>query len=535
MKKALNFLVLIVLLAGVATLNSCKKEEIPVVTTTAVSGVTTTTAVSGGNVTDDGGADVTARGVCWGTAANPTVSGSKTSDGTGTGSFSSNLTGLTPGTKYYVRAYATNSVGTAYGNEVEFTATAIVGATVTTAAVTVFSYTTATAGGNVSAAGGGNVTAKGVCYGETANPAIGGAGVVTTNDGNGTGAFTSSLTNLKSGTKYYVRAYATNDAGTEYGTQVEFTTIAVGEPDLSTGAVSAITDVSATVGGNVTAANGGAIEERGLCWSTSENPTVDDESVVAALGEGTGEFSANLTGLGMGTTYYVRAYAENSAGTSYGEAVTFNTLLRDGDDNLYEVVRIGSALWMAENLATTTFNNGTPIPTVATGTLWATLAGPGYCWYDDNQAINKPLYGALYNWFAANTANLCPEGWQVPTDAQYRDLEMALGMSQTDAELRGWRGDDEGTQMKSTTLWSTVNGTNSSGFNAFPGGYRYYEDGTFQHVGNIAYFWTSSNDTGDRAMMRQLGLDASDVDHTNINRQNAMKTAGKSVRCVKTP
>ncbi len=272
MKKALNFLVLIVLLAGVATLNSCKKEEIPVVTTTAVSGVTTTTAVSGGNVTDDGGADVTARGVCWGTAANPTISGSKTTDGTGTGSFSSNLTGLTPGTKYYVRAYATNSVGTAYGNEVEFTATAIVGATVTTAAVTVFSYTTATAGGNVTAAGGGNVTAKGVCYGETANPAIGGTGVVTTTDGTGTGAFTSSLANLKSGTKYYVRAYATNDAGTEYGTQVEFTTIAVGEPDLTTGAVSTITEASAAVGGNVTADNGGAITERGLCWSTDENP-----------------------------------------------------------------------------------------------------------------------------------------------------------------------------------------------------------------------------------------------------------------------
>lgn len=159
MKKVLNFLLIIVFLAGVVTLNSCKKDEIPVVTTTAASGVTTTTAVSGGNVTDDGGAEVTARGVCWGTSANPTISGSKTTDGKGTGSFSSNLTGLTPGTKYYVRAYATNSVGTAYGNEIDFTTTALAGATVTTNEVTVFSYTTATAGGNVTATGGDAVTA----------------------------------------------------------------------------------------------------------------------------------------------------------------------------------------------------------------------------------------------------------------------------------------------------------------------------------------------------------------------------------------
>lgn len=529
MKRVLNFLVLVVLLAGVATLNSCKKEEIPVVTTTAVSGVTTTTAVSGGNVTDDGGADVTARGVCWGTAANPTVSGSKTSDGTGTGSFSSNLTGLTPGTKYYVRAYATNSVGTAYGNEVEFTATAVVGATVTTAAVTVFSYTTATAGGNVTGAGGGNVTAKGVCYGETANPAIGGAGVVTTNDGTGTGAFTSSLTNLKSGTKYYVRAYATNDAGTEYGTQMDFTTLIVAEPELSTGAVSSITDVSATVGGNVTADNGGEITERGLCWSTSENPTVEDDFIPAALGEGTGAFSANLTELEMGTTYYVRAYAENSEGTSYGDQVTFNTLLRDADNNLYEVVRIGSQLWMAENLATTQLNNDTPISTVSSGAAWIALTGPGYCWYGDNPDLNKPLYGALYNWFAASNANLCPTGWHVPTDAEFMTLETALGMTQTIAETPGWRGTDQGTQMKSTTGWSSGIGTNSSGFNALPGGYRYYVEGVFQHAGNIAYFWTASNNTVDRAMVRQL-----DKDRETVYREDAMKVAGKSVRCLKT-
>lgn len=526
MKKVLNFFIVVFLLAGIATLNSCKKEEIPVVTTTTVSGITTTSAVSGGNVTDDGGADVTARGVCWGTSANPTTAGSKTTDGTGTGSFSSNLTGLTPGTKYYVRAYATNSVGTAYGNEVEFTATAVVGATVTTAAVTVYSYTTATAGGNVTATGGGDVTAKGVCYGTAPNPAIAGAH---TSDGTGAGQFTSSLTGLTPGTRYYVRAYATNSAGTEYGTQVEFTTLAVAEPDLTTGAVSSITDVSATVGGNVTAANGGAIQERGVCWGTSENPTINDDLAEADLGNGTGEFSVSITSLDMGTIYYARAYATNSAGTSYGEQVMFSTLLRDASDNLYEIVKIGSAIWMAENLATTLFNNDQAIPTVSTNGAWIALTGPGYCWYNNNEATNKPLYGALYNWFAASNANICPTGWHVPTDAEFRNLEMALGMSQAVAETREWRGTDQGEQMKSTEGWlNDGNGTNSSGFSAVPGGYRIYDTGAFQNVGNIAYFWSVTEDTPERAMIRQL-----DNTHDNVWRSNAMKQAGKSIRCVK--
>ncbi len=101
----------------------------PTVTTTAVTGITQTTATSGGNVTSDGGATVTARGVCWNTSPNPTTANSKTTDGSGTGTFVSNLTGLSPGTPYYARAYAINSVGTAYGNEVNFTTLSVSGFT----------------------------------------------------------------------------------------------------------------------------------------------------------------------------------------------------------------------------------------------------------------------------------------------------------------------------------------------------------------------------------------------------------------------
>jgi hypothetical protein len=118
MKKLFKILELTFFAVWIITFTGCKKDaEIPTLTTTAVSGVTTTSASAGGNVTSSGGAEVTARGVCWSTLRGPNVSDSKTIDGTGPGSFTSSITGLTPNTTYHVRAYATNSEGTAYGNE----------------------------------------------------------------------------------------------------------------------------------------------------------------------------------------------------------------------------------------------------------------------------------------------------------------------------------------------------------------------------------------------------------------------------------
>ncbi|HUX95718.1 MAG TPA: hypothetical protein VMV47_08295 [Bacteroidales bacterium] len=120
MKKFGVYLFLFVLI-----FSSCEKKVEPALTTTAASSITPNTATSGGNITSDGGSTVTARGVCWSTSADPTIADSKTSDGTGPGTFISSITGLTGGTSYYVKAYATNSTGTAYGNEISFTTTAV--------------------------------------------------------------------------------------------------------------------------------------------------------------------------------------------------------------------------------------------------------------------------------------------------------------------------------------------------------------------------------------------------------------------------
>jgi uncharacterized protein (TIGR02145 family) len=223
MNHSFRILLIPVLLTGLTLcFTSCKpKPTLAVVTTTNVTDKTQTTATSGGNVTNDGNADVTTRGVCWGTSQNPITSSGKTSDGTGTGAFTSSLTGLTPGTTYYVRAYATNSEGTSYGNEVTFSSNPVILATLTTTAVTSITQTTAVAGGNISSDGGGAITARGVCWSTATAPLA--TGLHTTETGT-TGTFTSNLTGLTSNTKYYIRAYANNSAGTAYGDENSFTT-----------------------------------------------------------------------------------------------------------------------------------------------------------------------------------------------------------------------------------------------------------------------------------------------------------------------
>jgi len=195
---------------------------LPTVTTTAVTSITATGAVSGGTVTSDGGASVTDRGVCWSGTSNPTIANSHTHDGTGTGTFISAISGLVPATVYHVRAYATNSSGTAYGSDLQFsTAATIAPPAVTTAPVTNLASMSAQGGGTVTSDGGASVTDRGACWSTASNPTIADAH---THNGTGTGSFVSSLTGLTPGTAYHVRAYATNSAGTGYGADLPFTT-----------------------------------------------------------------------------------------------------------------------------------------------------------------------------------------------------------------------------------------------------------------------------------------------------------------------
>jgi hypothetical protein len=286
----------------------------PTISTTAITEISASSANSGGEVTATGGAALTAVGVCWSTTANPTTANSITNDGITT-PFTSNLTGLTPGTTYYVRAYATNSAGTSYGNELSFTIQAVA-PTVTTTAITAITENSASSGGTVTSTGGAALTAVGVCWNTTGNPTTADP---KTNDGT-TASFTSDITGLATITTYYVRAYATNSAGTSYGTEYIFTTITA--PTVTTTAITAITENTASSGGEVTSSGGAAITAQGVCWSTATNPTTADYFTTNGT---TTLFTSEIAGLSAGTTYYVRAYATNSAGTSYGNELSFTT------------------------------------------------------------------------------------------------------------------------------------------------------------------------------------------------------------------
>jgi len=189
-------------------------------TTTAATSITTTLANSGGNVTSDGGASISTRGVVWSTSSSPTISSSLgiTNDGLGIGSFTSSLTGLTTGTTYYVRAYATNIVGTGYGAQISFRTSSV--PELTTTAVTDNRGNSAKSGATFTSNGGSNVTTRGVVWSTSSNPDIS-LSTKTTNE-TGTTNFTSNLTGLTPNTIYYLRAYATNSIGTGYGNEISF-------------------------------------------------------------------------------------------------------------------------------------------------------------------------------------------------------------------------------------------------------------------------------------------------------------------------
>ena len=297
----------------------------PSVTTTSASAVGTTTATIGGNVTSDGGSTVTARGiVVSATNTSPSLgSGTTYSSGAGLGTFSTNLVGLSPGTTYYVRAYATNSAGTCYGSVVQFNTNSVC-ATLTTSNTSNISFTTATSGGNITDDGGASITARGVVISSSNSTPVIGSGT-SYPSGTGTGAFVVNLINLSPATTYYARAYAINSAGTCYGNVTQFTTRTVLCPTISTAAVSSINQNSAIVGGNVSSDGGAPVTTRGVVISTSNNTPTLATGVNYASGSGTGSFTVNLANLTAATTYYVRAYATNSAGTCYGNVVQFNT------------------------------------------------------------------------------------------------------------------------------------------------------------------------------------------------------------------
>jgi hypothetical protein len=320
--KKLSLINLIIVTAIILFLTTnCKKDKftsLPVLATTSISTLADSYAESKSKVVNDGGADITARGVCWSVNPDPSIKDAKTDDDGGVGTYFSKIEGLTAGTLYHLRAYATNAIGTGYSEEITFSTKATL-PTLSTTPVSGIATSSAMSGGNITYDGGGTITARGVCWGTTLNPTTSN---LKTTDGTGPGLFTSKIEGLTSGTVYHLRAYATNLLGTAYGADITFSTSAV-LPTITTSPVSAVTSSTATSGGTVASDGGASVTARGVCWSANANPTTSDSKT--SDGNGSGQFVSNVTALSAGATYHLRAYATNSAGTAYGADITFIT------------------------------------------------------------------------------------------------------------------------------------------------------------------------------------------------------------------
>jgi uncharacterized protein (TIGR02145 family) len=419
---------------------SCKeKPTSPVISTSAVSEITTTSAVSGGNLTNDGGSQIFSKGVCWNTADNPTVNNSKTIESGSLGTFNTNLTQLNPSTFYYLRAYATNGVGTSYGNSVSFT----------------------TLGGK---------------------------------------PFTNSL-----------------DA-------------------------SSITINSATLNGTVNpnslpttiTFNWGMTLDYSDTISATQSPTNGNSFI---------NVSALLSGLNPNITYHFRVKATNELGTTWSDDMTFTTFTSaDIDNNFYHSVTIGTQVWLAENLKTTKFNDGTSIPLVINDNEWNSSRTPAYCWYNNDTTLYKTTYGALYNWMVVDQGmnghkNVCPTSWHVPAKAEWATLFEYLTQN---GYGYGGSGDDIGKSIAAKLGWdndltagnvgNNQETNNRSGFTGLASGIRRDDYNSFCYVGYQTGWWAVPDDyAAGFSYWCNMIFSYSSI----IYKGNTSWTTGLSIRCIK--
>jgi uncharacterized protein (TIGR02145 family) len=545
----------------------------PTLNTAIASLITSTTATSGGNISDDGGSSVTFRGVCWNTSGGPTITDAKTDNGTGVGSFTSSLSGLVSGTTYHIRAYATNSAGTAYGNELVFTsATGLLigqsydggiifymdgdgknglvcapndqgfypwGCEGTRIGGTSYAFGTGAQNTDTIISKCAGENAAKICkdlvlngYDDWYLPSLEELVLIYNSLYlNGIGNFNNTFYWSSSefpdeANTTHARGYSFNpyqdNSWKSYALRVRAIrafSISTSLPIITTMIVDSITQFSATSGGNITDDGGEGVTVRGVCWSTTGNPTIADTKTED--GTGVGSFTSSVSGLIAGTSYYLRAYATNSVGTTYGNEISFATLnanqIVDSEGNVYNSVTIGTQVWMAENLKTTKYQNGDLIPNVTDNTTWSNLTTGAYCDYNNSQS-NSSTYGRLYNWYAINDSqNVCPVGWHVPTDTEWTVLTDFLGGANVAGGI-----------LKNTTGWySGGNGTNTSGFSALPGGER-GGTGSFYNIESFGNWWSTTTSTTGFAWNRALGYSI-----VNVPRDAPGKGNGMSVRCLK--
>jgi uncharacterized protein (TIGR02145 family) len=365
----------------------------------------------------------------------------------------------------------------------------------------------------------GSVTGTTV-YVETQTPSTNVNGLLTIEIGTGTATDDFSVINWANGL-YFIKTETDPAGGTNY---------------TITG-ISQLLSVPFALHAKTAESISGTIEEtdpvfgisvaNGITGTDTANWNNKLENYIETDGDLTNEiqrFSVSFTG---DTLYISAGNWVIIPGISAAQSVT------DYDENVYPFVTIGEQIWMAENLATTSFNDSSEIPLVSDSTTWFGLTTPAYCWYNNDSETFKPGNGALYNWYTIETEMLCPAGWHIPSDDEWMILEQYLGMSESDAQTTGFRGTDEGKKIKATSGWNqNGNGTNESGFSAIPSGVRTNiidDTPQFFAINNTFATWTSTSYSNNQAYLRELDWNTDKIGRFGV----IQKKDGLSVRCIK--
>jgi len=504
--------------------SSCRRDSLPILKTTELSNIREYSAESGGKIIDDGGKKIVSCGVCWSKNPSPKIEDNKSVDVCDGGNFTSSITGLEPGTSYYVRAYATNGEGTGYGNAVYLTTFPEV-PSISPAEISSISASGAIGSGQFFYGNGIDIINVYLCFGSEENPTLENLRVQCTISNK---TYSGTIKGLDEGVLYYVRSClvftlpGNSNYFAVYGSQVTVCTglklpTVVTLPNLTLE-----TDYVVTFG-SVSGNGGEHLTSRGFCIDTLENPGMNSK-VMTVIGD-EGSFQSTIDNLLPGHHYYYRAFATNSAGTSFGDIREFMTYLgkvQDLSGNIYNKIRIGSQVWMKENLQTRKYNDGTEIKLVELATDWGLTSDPAYCFYDNNERVG---FGALYNWYCVNSGKLCPSGWHIPTPEEWDIMSSFLGGE----SVAGGKMRDE-----SSLYWQNAGPSdNMMHFTALPGGFRYRYPGdynaNFYGLNHLTLWWTSSSLPADTttAMCKEIKSEDS-----NLYTTYCSKIWAFSIRCI---
>ncbi len=413
--------------------------------------------------------------------------------------------------------------------------------------------TTAVGGSEISSVGNLNITERGVVYNTTGNPNIeGGLKIISSESSNN---FNININELEPNTTYFIKSYIITEGSTiYYGNEINFTTAELLTlPTVITLPLTYNKIYKLKAGAEIISDT--PIRRKGVYFGTSPNPT---EMIDEYWAEG--DFELSL-GVELSTTYYVKAFAKNSAGIAYGDEVSFTTpdniydlgdVITDFDNNSYSTIIVNGQEWMQSNLNVSHFNNGDVIPQVQDEYEWINTTSPAWCYYA-NETENGIEYGKLYNYYAVtDSRGLAPNGWRIPSLSDWESLIDFIDDLRGDGHNKYFNA--AGFMQEGSSHWNQTNiiPTNISGFTALPGGYRGYAStgngnvpvrAVFSNLNSFAHFWVSDNiddlDIYDNNGENLKGLNAYTVSIRSTSPSNtgeiyiSNKINGYSVRCIK--